>query len=306
MNLLETIKNYAILRSVAPKLGGVGLKLKTYSPELCVTGGIVAGIYAGYKFAQAYKEHEEVFGDVMDEIKHEQDIRAKEIEVEAEGDSLSDTEMMKLYGEVVGIGIRHYGPAALSAALSIGLILKGHGLLKGRNQALMAGMAVLEKGFAEYRKRVVEAHGEEEDERLFHGAERQEIVEGKKKGKKRKSRNTIAEEYSPTMYNRVFDETSKEWHNDRELNEFLIRSSTRYFNDILTIRGWVLLNEVYKQFGLPQTPEGAVVGWSLYSKGDDFIDLGADAPINQNVGDNRFVIIPNVNGTVFEYIGQGS
>lgn len=311
MNFLEIVQKYAALRAVAPVFGKAMLKAKTYSPELCVVGGITAGLYAGYSFAQARNQHDEVFEEILEEVKHEQRIReqvknADEDSVE-EQESLSDTEMMQLYGEVAGRGIKLYGPTALLTITSIALILKGHGLLKGRNKALMAGMVVLEKSFQQYRARVIEQEGEEADERYLHGAEVQNVVEGKGKDKKKSKRNTIPEngQDAETLYGRVFDENNVEYGGDRDMNRYFLQINERHLNDLLNLKGYVMLNDVYRALNMKESPEGAVVGWSLHAKGDDFIDFGLNAPINQNEGDNRFVLNFNCNGVVFEYINQG-
>jgi hypothetical protein len=185
--------------------------------------------------------------------------------------------------------------------------MTSHGIIKGRNKALFATVQLLEQGFAKYRGRVREELGEDADERFFHGAEKKTITtssedENGEKQKTKEVTNSIPEEYDGSMYTRIFDASSPEFSPDKEMNHFYLSANERYFNDILQIKSYVILNDVYEALHIPQTPEGAVVGWSLNAPGDNFIDFGIDKAINKHVGDNRFVLDFNVNGVVFEYI----
>lgn len=292
----------------APKIGSAALTLKSVSPDLYLGAGLISGVASGVMFAKAYRRHDEVFSEIKEDL-----LEAKETVVElseTEETRLTNKEVANLlapiYGEMVGSAIRLYGPAAVSALLSVYLILLSHGILKNRNKGLVAALTIFEKGFAEYRKRVIEEHGEEADERYFHGADQRTTVtvtdeDGKKK-KTKGSENAIPEEASSLMYSRIFDDSNPEFSPDKDVNDFFLRAQMRYLNDILIIKGHVMLNDVYDALHMPRSPEGAVVGWSLKSNGDKFIDFGLDKPINKRPGDNRFVLDFNVNGVVYKYI----
>ena len=53
--------------------------------------------------------------------------------------------------------------------LSIAALTRSHNILTKRNAALTAAYGALEKGFSEYRARVVEKYGEEEDRDFRYG-----------------------------------------------------------------------------------------------------------------------------------------
>ena len=63
------------------------------------------------------------------------------------------------------------------------------------------------------------------------------------------------------------------------------------------------LNEVYRELGYKETPEGAIVGWAMSAPGDDFVDFGLHKGVNTNPDDPRAILDFNVNGVIYEYIG---
>jgi len=73
----------------------------------------------------------------------------------------------------------------------------------------------------------------------------------------------------------------------------------------LHARGHVFLNEAYDALGLERSTAGAVVGWVLDEKGDNYIDFGL---YNQKSarfvnGLERNIILDfNVDGVIFDKI----
>ena len=59
-----------------------------------------------------------------------------------------------------------YGPSVILGALSITSIMASNNILRKRNVALSAAYAAIDKGFKEYRSRVIERFGEEVDREL--------------------------------------------------------------------------------------------------------------------------------------------
>jgi hypothetical protein len=206
-----------------------------------------------------------------------------------------------IYGEMARRAVILYGPGVLMGASAILLVWASHSVQKSRNRAMLSALTLFERGFSEYRKRVVEELGEEADERFYYGAESRKITTSKKtKGEK----NHIPDEPSPIMYQRVYDRTSAYWKNDPDMASFFLHAIQSQMNDLYYINGYLLLNTVYKALGFAETPEGAVVGWSKKVPGDDYISIGLDSDINQREGDDRWILDFNVNGSVFEYIGE--
>lgn len=303
-------------------LGPVGFTFKKHSPEIYLAGAIGTGVASAVMLAKAHKKSEEVFADVLadiDEVHEYVEIYndTQREEKEQTGHSTvtyitkSEHQRMLLphYKELGKRGILLYGPAVLMGTSSIFLLLASHRVLKGRNRALGSALMLFQQGFSEYRKRVVDELGEEADERFYYGAESRNIttMEKDKDGKTKKTKgnkNHIPENPSPMIYQRVFDETNINWNPDNDMNEFFLRSVQKMADDQLYMRGHVMLNDVYHDLGFAQTPEGAVVGWSKAAPGDNFISFGLENDINQRPGDNRWILDFNVNGVMFEYIGE--
>lgn len=59
----------------------------------------------------------------------------------------------------------------------------------------------------------------------------------------------------------VYDERSRNWSSDPDINRIFLRTQNSYFADLLKTRGHLFLNEVYDALGLPRTSEGQLKGW---------------------------------------------
>ena len=79
-----------------------------------------------------------------------------------------------------------------------------------------------------------------------------------------------------------------------------------YFNDLLRLRGYVLLNEVYESLGFKKVDEFENIGWLYREKdpiGDNFVDFGLYDPINLDAINGEsciFLLDFNVDG-IIEY-----
>ena len=78
-------------------------------------------------------------------------------------------------------------------------------------------------------------------------------------------------------YARVFNDSIPAWTKDQEYNLMYLRNREHYANDMLKIKGYLFLNEVYDMIGIPRTKAGNVVGWIYdedHPNGDNFVDFG--------------------------------
>jgi hypothetical protein len=300
-----------ITNKVGPRVGLAGLAIKNISPEIYLAAGLVAGVASAIMFAKAHKKSEETFQVVAEEIKYIQTYDESEEELNQVVMDPNEKRMAlaSLYKDTAVLTVKLYGPSVLMGCASVGLLLASHGVLRDRNKALLGVVALLERGFATYRERVVEELGTEADERFYFGAESRGVVtlesgeEGGKLTKKKGQKNYIPEKVSPMIYSRTFDRTNRNWSNDPEMTEYYLRSVQSQMEDKFYLQGWLLLNTVYDALGFEETPEGAVVGWSKNLPGDGCVLFGLDNDINQREGDDRWILDFNVQGVVYTEIG---
>ena len=61
---------------------------------------------------------------------------------------------------------------------------------------------------------------------------------------------------------KIFDSNSRYYVNQRkEYNKLCIKSVMMHCHNLLKYRGFLFLNEVYRQLGFPLTREGQMYGW---------------------------------------------
>ena len=91
-----------------------------------------------------------------------------------------------------------------------------------------------------------------------------------------------------------------------------LKTQERWANDMLQIRGHVMLNEVYDMLGMERTKEGCVVGWVLNNghNGDNYISFGLENLSEQSIRefvaqkqDEPYIWLDfNVDGVVYDLI----
>ena len=89
-----------------------------------------------------------------------------------------------------------------------------------------------------------------------------------------------------------------------------LRTTQNYVNELLKSRGYVLLNEVYRAIGIPESKDGHVVGWVYNEKnpnGDNYIDFGIYDNHEANRlfvnGYERSILLDfNVDGVIYDLI----
>lgn len=198
-----------------------------------------------------------------------------------------------------------YAPSVIIGSASIGMLTQSHNILVKRNAALTAAYAALDKGFREYRARVVAKYGKDVDDELRYGTE--EIMSDEYKKKTGKTHRVGPD--GASIYARFFDQLNPNWGKDPELNKLFLRTQQNYLNDLLHARGHLFLNEAYDSLGFDHSQAGSVVGWILHPDHDNFVDLGVfNSNANDNVrdfvnGQEGSVLLDfNVDGLIFDKI----
>ena len=297
-------------------LNRVGLKLKKHSPEILVVTGVVGTVASAVMACKATTKIDEVLAETKDNIDKTKDYVEKKgfSEKYTEEDYKKDLTIFYAKGGLELVKL--YAPSVALGALSITAILSGHNVLRKRNVALAAAYATVEKGFKEYRGRVVERFGEELDRELKYNIKAKEVEEAtvdEKTGEEKVTKKTVnvADPNNYSTYARFFDDGCTGWTKDPEYNLMFLKNQQRYANDLLKSRGHLFLNEVYDMLGIPRTKAGQVVGWIYdeeYPNGDNFVDFGIYDLYNEKARDfvngyERTILLDfNVDGDIMNLI----
>jgi Family of unknown function (DUF6353) len=286
--------------AIGRQIARQALKVEKNSPAILFGAGLVGVVGSTVLACRATLKLEEVLDEGQDKIKKAKTLQHREY---SEKDRENDVRIITIQ---TGVKIvRLYTPAVVLGGASIAALVQSHNILTKRNVALTAAYAALEKGFAEYRQRVIDKYGEEEDRNFRYGTREVEILEdGKKKTV------TRVGDGIPSIYARFFDPLSPEWNKEPEYNLIFLQCQQTYANDLLRARGHLFLNEVYDSLGIPRSKAGSVVGWIITNGqvADAFVDFGIWAGDDHNVRDfvngreGAILLDFNVDGVIYDKI----
>ena len=333
------MKKFEITKNMTRAFGKAGLTCKKYAPEALVIAGIVGVVTSAVMACKATTKVNDIIEETKenthdlhlvataaglkeatDEFSNE-DIRKIDILSEKEDvknytaqDLKKDTTI--IYAQTAVKFIKLYGPSVVLGALSITSILASNNILRKRNVALAAAYATVDKGFKEYRSRVVERFGKDMDRELKYNIKAKEIEETTKnaKGKEKTVKKSIevADVNEHSDYARFFDELCTGWKRDAEYNLMFLKHQQNYANEKLQKQGYLFLNDVYDMLGIPKTKAGQVVGW-IYDEAhpdiyDNFVDFGIYDLYNEKARDfvngrEKSILLDfNVDGNILDLI----
>lgn len=277
------------------------LLLQKHSPTLLFGAGIAGIVTSTVLACRSTLKLQDVLDDAQNNMKI-----AKSLEHENYSESDRQKDIALIYIQSTMKVVKLYAPAIIIGGASIAALTSSHNILTKRNAALTAAYAALEHGFEEYRRRVVEKYGEEEDREFRYGSERIEVVDPETKKK------SVVARVGPegaSIYARFFDQLSTSWSKEPEYNLVFLKCQQTYANDLLRSRGHVFLNEVYDSLGIPRSKAGAVIGWILDQDGntDNYIDFGIfdgneKARDFVNGREGSILLDFNVDGVIFDKI----
>lgn len=317
------MKKVEIMNAVTRAYHNASFQLKKHSPEiLLVTGvvGVVASAVLACKATTKVSEILEESKETVDTIKD--GMKAGEIKGKEYTEETGKKDLTIVYVQTSLKLVKLYAPAVALGTLSIASILSSNNILRKRYVGAAAAYATVDKGFKEYRSRVVERFGEEVDRQLKYNIKAKEIEETvvDEKGEE-KTVNVIKHYVDPTEisdYARFFDEWTRDekgnvvrnhyWDPNKEYNIMFLKNQQNYANDLLKAKGRLFLNEVYEMLGIPKTKAGQIVGWTYDEEcptGDNYIDFGLYVS-SQNYSDflysdNEAILLDfNVDGNIWE------
>lgn len=292
----------SIAEAVSKRIARQALIAEKNSPAILFGAGVVGMVGSTVLACRATLKLEEVLDKAQADLKVAEAIEHRDY---SEKDRENDKRIITVR---TGVQIvRLYAPAIVLGGASVAALAQSQNILNKRNAALTAAYAAIEKGFAEYRGRVIEKYGEDEDRNLRYGSREVEIVDDN--GKK-KTVTRVDYENDPSVYARFFDPLSPSWSKEPEYNLLFLKCQQNYANDLLRSRGHVFLNEVYDMLGIPRSKAGSVVGWAINNQtpSDNYIDFGIFDGDKDKVRDfvngreGSILLDFNVDGVIYDKI----
>ena len=284
------------------------MALRKHSPEILMFLGIGGMVTGGVVACKATHDH-------FDEIVVDHLIQVDKIKKAKTDENDKKKEMTKACLKTAGRMTALYAPSVTISALSITSILEGNNILRKRNIALAAAYAAIDRGFKDYRGRVVDRFGADVDRELRNDLHQEKVEEtvtdedGRKK--KVKKTVTVAGDGGLSDYSRYFayGEAKGAEHN-ADYNMFFLKSQQELANHILKAKGFLFLNEVYDMLGIDRSIAGQTVGW-VYDKnaddhGDNYVDFGIQE-VYRKRSDNPedyekvFLLDFNVDGSILDH-----
>jgi hypothetical protein len=284
------------------------LNLSKNSPHILFGVGVVGVIGTTVLASQATLKLTDVLNEIDKDVAVAEHIAATRPDDYSQKDLESDLQTIRIQG-ILKVG-KLYAPAVVVGVASIAALTKSHSILTNRNTAITAAYVALDKGFSQYRARVVDELGEGKDHEFRYGTETHKL-KNPETGKK-ETFKTVSEEAN-SIYAVFFDHENRNWTGNMEYNTLFLKCQQNWANDMLRSRGHLMLNDVYDALGFPRTTPGSVVGW-VWNPNDDsrdnYVDFGC---LNEDQADNWIFINGeslailldfNVDGPVFELIDE--
>lgn len=250
-------------------------KFKAYEvrPEILLGAGIISVVAATVVACIKTKDVEPVVANAKEQVDELNYIRDNPCAEEAP----TFKEYLRVYSRTAWQITKIYALPAAVMAGGIVCIIGSHGDLKARNARLLADLTATQALFKEYRRRVSEAIGEENEQKIYLGAvdgpislkkvdpETGEVVEETKDG-------IIFNNGPGSMYARNFTPETSVEYDCRTYAEYFLERKIAHLNWLLGTVPFITLNEVYDELGFRgkygKCPEGMVVGWTAHPKVD--------------------------------------
>lgn len=312
-----------LMNNLSRNVHKLGFTFKKHSPELLLGAGIIGIVTSTVMACKATTKVEDILAEskkkveTVHKVLEDPDIPENKYSAEDGKKDLAiiyaqtGLKLVKLYAPAVGLGV-----------LSIASILTSHNIMNKRNLALSAAFTAVNDGFKDYRRNVIDRFGEAMDHELKYNIHRKEIEEVtvNEDGTETKEVKTVDVSYAKcgtgSEFAKFFDEYNHNFHkNDPEANKRFLLDQLRWSWDKLRSKGWLVLNEVYQDLGIPATRAGAVVGWVYDPELEPFADYKRiefgifdlyreEARLFVNGYEPSILLDFNVDGNVFDLMEQ--
>lgn len=248
-----------LVNSMKLLFGTAKFGAKKYAPEICIGVGVTGVVTATVMACCKTKKTEAIMEDTRAKLEA---LRAKKEDTDI---NVYRKELTTNYAQMTGKLIRNYALPAAIMGLSVGLIFKSYGIMRGRNIAMAASYAALDEQFNKYRKRVSAKVGEETEKDIYYGIEKEkmqviELNEDGTSSKKKEEVPVVTDDlFGP--FTRIFDSGNRGWDKNPIFTKQHLECAQRWMNDQLATRGVVSLNEVLTYLDYEPVREGVIWGW---------------------------------------------
>jgi hypothetical protein len=262
--------------------GAVQLAVKANGPTLMVVGGVVSMGAAAVMAGKQTLKVEEVLAKHTPDLEKIQ--KAEGLQLESYGREVAQKDRITVYSRAGFDLVKLYAVPTVLFAGGAALVFGGHRIMLKRNATLALAFTGLKKSFDAYRARVVEKVGHDADQAFLHGAVVKEVVDPET-GKVETIATRDWDDSSQDPYNRVFEQgASAQWQPDLGVNKMFVAQQQRFAQQLLSMRGYLYLSEVYEALGFPESDISRVVGWKVIKHPDGtknvpFVDFGLDKPL---------------------------
>jgi len=275
------------------------------SPTLMLVGGAAGFVATVVLASKATLKMDGILREAEEDRAKIEKAEAEHPEKYTAEDAAQDRKLskVKLAVEVA----KAWGPTVVVGVGTLGLFVGAHMVLTKRVAGLTAAYAAVDKAFKEYRQRVIADVGEEKEREYRYDIIEKEIAVEDETGVHPEIKKVIGPK-GMSMYAVCFDRQNRNWKPDWQYNRMFLAAQQTWANNKLKADGHIFLNDVRRMIGLPDVPEGQVVGWVDGGNGDDTVvfDIYGPDHIGGELfaeGNERSVWIDfNVDGVVYDMI----
>ena len=257
---------------------------KQYAPEILLglgAAGFISTVVLASKETIKAKEIVDEFKETRESIE-----AASTLSNDIYSPKDKKEDIVKIYSVTAKNLLKVYWPSITTGAFSLACVFGSYGIMRHRNATLAAAATAVSQAFAEYKKRVAEAVGEEKEADIRAGRidKNVEVVDTDEEGKETKKKQKVKifkDANGLSEYARCFCEGNPLWHPHAETNRATIMGIQNELNDLLNSRGWLSLSEAYERLGFnvdtsdPKFKEYQLLGWKRYRGGKHtVVDFG--------------------------------
>lgn len=299
-----------IIKTTARTISGFCVK---NAPTILTGAGIIAIVGGTVLACRATLKSSKILDEMQEDMnKIDMLIKKGDTEVDYTDEEKTQAKRILAVKSTAKVALQ-YAPAILTIGAGITCILVGHHILQKRVVGITAALAATTQSFNEYRARVKNTIGEEQELKIYRGESEEIEVVVDEAGNE--ITNTQKSYYPVSPYAVIFNDTNPNWNRDRHAVLAFLQAQKEYANHALKARGHLYLNEVRRWLGFKDVGEGGMVGWidDPACGGDCTISFGIDDTKGVNFDDpmirdfvtgeiDYLVLDFNVDGSIWDKI----